>query len=93
MGAWGLGSDENDPTYDSVGFGIFERLQGVALTEEGKVSLTAELQAERPAALNEPGVVVLLIKLGCALDQKRCRKPGQVFRRPGHSHLLTRLYI
>jgi hypothetical protein len=73
MGAWGLGSDENDTTYDSVGFGIFERLQGVALTEEGKVSLTAELQAERPAALNEPGVVVLLIKLGCTLDQDTIR--------------------
>ena len=80
MGAWGLGSDENDPTYDSVGFGIFERLQGVALTEEGKVSLPAELEAERPAALNEPGVVVLLIKLGCALDQDTIRGAISVLR-------------
>ena len=37
------------------------------------MSLTAELQAERPAALNEPGVVVLLIKLGCTLDQDTIR--------------------
>ena len=47
MGAWGLGSDENDTTYDSVGFGIFERLQGVALTEEGKVSLRSFRRSAR----------------------------------------------
>ena len=35
MGAWGLGSDENDWTYDEIGFGIQDRFSGGALTAEG----------------------------------------------------------
>jgi len=34
MGSWGLGSDENDDTYNAMGFGIFERFGGVSFKDE-----------------------------------------------------------
>ena len=70
IGAWGLGSDENDLVYDFVGLGATARLRGVRhLTAQQLISIPAELLRERPVVLSEPGVVVLLLKLGCTLDR------------------------
>lgn len=67
MGAWGHASDENDQTYDQLGWGVEQRIAGVSLTEEAKKALPTQLARERPECLQQAGVVVLLIKLGCTL--------------------------
>jgi len=69
MGAWGLGSDENDWTYDTVGFGILDRMSGVGLTEEGRaadgfVKDVVEMSGS-DNVLDNVGVAILLLKLGC----------------------------
>ena len=70
IGAWGLGSDENELVYDFVGLGATARVRGVRhLTAQQLISIPAELLRERPVVLSEPGVVVLLLKLGCTLDR------------------------
>jgi hypothetical protein len=67
MGCWGFGSDENDDAYDAVGFDIPARLcGGIALTEEGKL-VTGIAAEHEPEELEEVGLCILLLKLGCVL--------------------------
>ena len=83
MGAWGLGSDENDWTYDAVGLDISDRLFGIQLTEEGRSKFVQHvlefnssngngdnINNAKDSVLNLPGVVVFLLKLGCTVPLK-----------------------
>ncbi|KAL3905634.1 MAG: hypothetical protein SGILL_009600 [Bacillariaceae sp.] len=70
MGAWGLGSDENDWTYDAVGLGIDERMDGISLSEQGRSGLVKELLEMDSNVLTNVGVVIWLLKLGCPVPMK-----------------------
>jgi len=39
MGSWGAGSDENDCVYDALGFGIGDRVRGLAAFDDGDEQL------------------------------------------------------
>mmetsp|Transcript_44702 Transcript_44702/g.50117 ORF Transcript_44702/g.50117 Transcript_44702/m.50117 type:complete len:143 (+) Transcript_44702:115-543(+) len=69
MGAWGFGSDENDSTWDSIGFGINERMMGsVELSAEGRGKdglIRSIVEKDGSDVLNQTGLCILLLKLGC----------------------------
>ena len=68
MGAWGVASDENDWTWDALGCGIMERASGVALTPADRIGIVKEIvEQEGSGALNQVGLCVLLLKLGCTV--------------------------
>ena len=66
MGAWGLGSDENDPTWDAVGLGIMERAEGGNLLPDSALKI---MQSVDEDLVSDPGVAVLLLKLGCKVSE------------------------
>ena len=76
MGAWGLGSDENDWPYDACGFGIMLRASGVTLTAQGRsadggvVEDIADDFNGDASVFSKPGVAILLLKLGCPVPVK-----------------------
>ena len=70
MGRWGFGSDENDWTYDLVGLGIEDRVEGIRLTKHGRSSngfIKDLVEEEGTSILDDVGVVVFLLKLGCPI--------------------------
>ena len=79
MGVWGLGSDENDATYDAVGIDLMERVSGVSFVNPGQEDprlekLPADLRKNKPQVFDQPGVVILLLKLGCAVEVEAIQK-------------------
>ena len=79
MGVWGLGSDENDATYDAVGIDLMERVSGVSFVNPGQEDprlekLPADLRKNKPQVFDQPGVVILLLKLGCAVEGEAIQK-------------------
>ena len=79
MGVWGLGTDENDATYDAVGFDLMERVAGVSFVNPGQEDprlekLPADLRKNKPHVFDQPGVVILLLKLGCAVEVEAIQK-------------------
>jgi hypothetical protein len=70
MGAWGLGSDENDWTFDAAGLGIFERMTALihplSLTkaDEWVDELVSKYGKDFPA-----GLVIFFLKLGLGLPK------------------------
>jgi len=76
---WGLGTDENDATYDAVGFDLMERVAGVSFVNPGQEDprlekLPADLRKNKPQVFDQPGVVILLLKLGCAVEVEAIQK-------------------
>lgn len=63
MGTWGIGSDENDDTYDYAGFDIVTRITGAPkLSEEAKILAWDNNDNDAPL-----GYIIMLIKAGCVL--------------------------
>ena len=70
MGCWGLGSDENDWTWDDVGLGIMERASGFELNALGRSAdglVKAIVEDSGPGVLNRVGAVIFLLKQGCTV--------------------------
>ena len=68
MGCWGVGSDENDGTWDKAGFGIMERAQGISLSEKGRSGEGMVKDRETSVHFDSPadlGMVIFCLKLGC----------------------------
>ena len=76
MGRWGLGSDENDGTYDRVFTSIMDRVQGgVGIPAELRSDYVKEIvQANTDLdVLKLPGVVIFLLKQGCPVPVDKLR--------------------
>ena len=80
MGAWGLGSDENDWTWDALGMGIQERAQGFGLADGAQrrfVDVVVDQSPMGTDVLNHTGVTILLLKKGCTIPREHlenCRR-------------------
>ena len=73
MGAWGLASDENDPTWDEACVGM-ERAQGLGpLDITNHRELVAYLREKNPNGFSA-GLTIWLLKLGCGLHQEELQK-------------------
>ena len=70
MGFWGVGSDENDGTYDKLGVGIVGRANGVELTAKGR----KEAKKDFPTLEKTPGVVIWFVKQGIAVPKNIMKK-------------------
>ena len=72
MGIWGYGSDENDWTWDAIGFGIKARAMGISLSERerGPEGIVKDLKEDNDCDLSAYNVVVILLKLGCSLEME-----------------------
>ena len=67
MGPWDLRSDENDWTYGRVGFGIMERMGGLAAagrSDDGFVKDLIQANPQGAQVVNDPGVAILVLEFG-----------------------------